>query len=223
MNKKQKISKYLDELHVTHPSWWADIAEKAGINLEELELDGYIAKDSTTNNGTVTYNVTAAGLEFIEKNPVYRRPSLHEILHDRQGVVRYRGKRIPIYVDDPGQQYYFYYKGECVGCGAFNPDYEDYVKMYIDDKLDKICWIDASDFPGMRARLEYRTGKNGKRAKYLILTDRDHGMYDQPIYVYPKKTKNEECIDTAKYIMSIIRLQHEREDEEQKKTTEDNK
>lgn len=213
MNKNQKISKCLNELRIAHCSWWKDIAEREGIGLRELELKGYVERRPESDDENIAYEITKEGLDFIEKNPVYRRPSLHEFLHGRMGVVRYRGKRISVYSDDPGQQFYFYYKGECVGCGAFNPYYEDYIKSYLDDKMDRICSIDTDDFPGMRARLEYRAGKNGRRAKYLILSDRQHGLIDKPIYVGSKKTKNEECVETAKYIMSILQLQYKREEE----------
>ena len=49
----------------------------------------------------------------------------------------YRGISVDIYVDEPGQQFYFYYHDKAVGCGAFNPDYEDVVRYFVDADLDK--------------------------------------------------------------------------------------
>ena len=149
------------------------------------------------------------------------RPSLKEILHNKVDVVHYLGKHIMVFYDEPGQQYYFYYGGDCVGCGAYNPDYEDFIKEYLDDKINFICSIDTPEYPLMRATLEYRKSKTGRTVKCLILTDREEGMFKEPFRVGKKHTKNEICIGTARYIISLIKLQGEMNRARDKDKTED--
>lgn len=149
------------------------------------------------------------------------RPSLKEILHNKVDVVHYLGKHIMVFDDEPGQQYYFYYGGDCVGCGAYNPDYEDFIKGYLDDKINFICSIDTPEYPSMRATLEYRKNKTGRTVKCLILTDREEGMFKEQFRVGKKHTKNEICIGTARYIISIIKLQGEMNRARDKDKTED--
>lgn len=222
MNKKQQISKCLNELRESHCDWWSDIAESNKVVLGDLEAKGYIhKKEDKTSNGNPFYEVTEEGKKFVSKNPVYLRPSLKEILHKKVDVVRYLGKHIMVFVDEPGQQYYFYYGGSCIGCGTFNPDYEDFIKEYLDDKISFICSIDTPEYPLVRATLEYRKDETGHTVKCLILTDREEGMFKEPFCVGKKHTRNETCIGTARYIISIIKLQGEMNRARDKDKTED--
>ena len=156
-----------------------------------------------------------------KKQRISLRPSLKEILHNKVDVVHYLGKHIMVFDDEPGQQYYFYYKGNCIGCGAYNSDYEDFIKEYLDDKINFICSIDTPEYPLMRATLEYRKSKTGRTVKCLILTDREEGMFKEPFRVGKKHTKNEICIGTARYIISLIKLQGEMNRARDKDKTED--
>lgn len=60
---------------------------------------------------------------------------------EKVDVVRYRKKRIVIYLDDYGQSFYFKYKGETYYCGAFNIDYYTQVIDVIDDDLDRVFYV----------------------------------------------------------------------------------
>lgn len=149
------------------------------------------------------------------------RPSLKEILHNKVDVVHYLGKHIMVFDDEPGQQYYFYYGGDCVGCGAYNPDYEDFIKGYLDDKINFICSINTPEYPLMKATLEYRKDKSGHIAKYMILNDREEGKIWEPFYVGEKRASTESCIERAQYIISIIKRQSKMNGTSDKTTTED--
>ena len=50
----------------------------------------------------------------------------------------HRGVAVDVYMDDCGQQYYFYYKHQAYSCGAYC-DFEPVVKYIIDNDLDTIC------------------------------------------------------------------------------------
>lgn len=222
MNKKQRISKCLNELQESHCDWWPDIAGSNKVALGDLEAKGYIRKkEDKTSNGSPLYEVTEEGKEFVTKNPVYLRPSLKEILYNRVDTIHYLGKHIMVFADDPGQQYYFYYKGSCLGCGTYNPEYEDFIKEYLDNKINFICSIDTPEYPLMRATLEYRKDKMGHTAKCLILTDREEGIFKEPFCVGKKHTRNKTCIGTARYIISIIKRQGEMNRAHDKNKTED--
>lgn len=221
MNRKQRISKCLDELQNSHCDWWPDIAARNRITLNDLEAKGYIhKKEDKTPSGNPSYEITKEGGEFVAKNPAYLRPSFEEILHQRVDTISYLGKRIMVFDDDPGQQYYFYYKGSCVGCGAYNPDYEGFIKEYLYNKISFICPIDTPEYPLMRATLEYRKSKTGHMAKYLILSDREEGKIWEPFYVGEKRASNESCIEMARYIISIIK--HQSKMTEMKETSDIN-
>lgn len=63
-------------------------------------------------------------------------------------TVEYRGFKIDFYSDDNGQQDYFYYKGECHGCGAYNLWPEEYMQSVIDHDLDDIVNFAERGFYG---------------------------------------------------------------------------
>lgn len=67
-------------------------------------------------------------------------------------VISYRGFEVPIYVDDPGQQFYCYWEGETLGFGSYNTNYEDDLRYIIDQKLDTIHYFDG---PFFGAKLEW--------------------------------------------------------------------
>lgn len=156
-----------------------------------------------------------------KKQRISLRPSLKEILYKKVDVVHYLGKHIMVFFDEPGQQYYFYYKGNCIGCGAYNSDYEDFIKEYLDGKINFICSIDTPEYPSMRATLEYRKDESGHIAKYMILNDREKGKIWEPFYVGEKRASNESCIERAQYIISIIKCQNKMNGTSDKTTTED--
>lgn len=223
VNKKQRISKCLNELRRSRRDRWPNIAADNKIALSGLEAKGYIRrKERKTSGGNPTYEITEEGEKFVEQNPVYLRPSLKEILRRRVGVVRHMGKRIMVFDDEPGRQYYFYYEGNRVGCGAHNAHYADFIKEYLDRKINFICPIDTPEYPLTTATLEYRKDKKtGRTVKCLILTDREEGMLKEPFCVGKKRTRDEICIGTARYIISIIKLQGEMNRARDKGKTED--
>lgn len=57
-------------------------------------------------------------------------------------VVKYRGKRIKVYIDDYGQSYYFLYNGKSYGCGTYNVDYLGEIVDVVDDDLDEKFYVD---------------------------------------------------------------------------------
>lgn len=212
MDNDKKTVEFLKDIQHLHATWWEDAAKTAGMDLGELERKGYVAKKQ--EGGGSHYEMTPAGVEYINDSPIGEKPTLREILHDKVKTIFYRGKAVRVFNDDPGQQYYFYYKGERIGCGAFNPDYEGFVKSFLDDRLDYICTIDASDFPSVvKATLEYRRDRAGKRGKYLILSDRGAGLIRKPFYVGDRRSDNGACVEKARYIMSLMELQHRRDEE----------
>lgn len=210
VNKKQRISKCLTELGESHCDWWPNIAADNKVTLSDLEAKGYIRKKGNkTSSGNPAYEITEEGKEFVAKTAVYLRPSLKEILYKRVGTVRYLGKRIMVFDDNPGQQCYFYYRGNRVGCGAYNTNYADFIKEYLDSKIGLICSIDTPEYPLTTATLEYQKDRTGRTIKCLILTDQEEGILRKPFYVGGKHTRNETCAKTARYIISIIKRQGE--------------
>ena len=154
------------------------------------------------------------------QNPVYLRPTLKEILHNRVGTVHHLGKRITVFVDDHELQYYFYYEGNRVNCGERNDNYGDFIKGYLDSKINFICLIDTPEYPLMLATLEYRKDKRGRTVKCLILSDREKGLAQESFYVGEKRASNESCIKRAKYLISIIACQNKMDEAFDKNTTE---
>ncbi len=73
-------------------------------------------------------------------------------------TLRYRGKRIRVYVDDYGQSYYFKYRGREYGCGAYNIDYVGEIIAVVDDDLDKAFHVPAIRPHTPSARLYQRYG-----------------------------------------------------------------
>lgn len=61
-------------------------------------------------------------------------------------IYEYRGFKVPVYLDDYGQQYYIKFDGEEVGLGTYNLNYESEIESIIDHKLDFICTFDK--YPG---------------------------------------------------------------------------
>lgn len=57
---------------------------------------------------------------------------------DQVAIIHYRGYNIPLYNDDPGQQFYCKLDGEEFGFGAFNFSYKDDIMFLVDSKLDDI-------------------------------------------------------------------------------------
>lgn len=74
----------------------------------------------------------------------------------------YRGKRVDVFMDEPGQQYYFVYKDKTVSCGAFNTDWKDVVKYTIDQDLDYILNMATVDERFYGAYVMYGNHKHTK-------------------------------------------------------------
>lgn len=101
-------------------------------------------------------------LIFLEKN--YKEyiqefgktePTLYEKTFNYERTYHYRGFDIDIFDDDYGQQNYFYFNGRCVGCGAYNFDWEGCVQYEIDEFLDNIFDFYSIDKKYAGARLIY--------------------------------------------------------------------
>lgn len=58
-------------------------------------------------------------------------------------VIRYRGKKVKVYIDDYGQCYYFIYKGNEYPCGAYNIDYLGEIVGVIDADLNEEIDVSA--------------------------------------------------------------------------------
>ena len=212
MNKRKRISKCLDEFEHTHPDWWEGIAKALKIDFEWLQREGFVKRRKEDQH----YCLTEAGRRYVKDNPFKVRPTLKELLYLRTGTVKHRGKRIAVFQDDPGQQYYFYYGGECIGCGTMNTDYEGFIKSYLDDRMNFICRIDVPDHPNVIARLEYRWNDRGKASKCLILTIRGTEVWDEAFYVGERFSSNKSCVSKALYIVSILESQKRLEEGSEK-------
>ena len=72
--------------------------------------------------------------------------------------VKYRGKRIKVYVDDCGQCYYFVYNGEIHSCGTYNPDYLGEIVSVVNYDLDKVFHVGPFKAHRPSAKLYQRHG-----------------------------------------------------------------
>lgn len=91
--------------------------------------------------------------------------------------ISYRGFEVPIYLDDPGQQFYCYWEGEVLGFGSYNTNYQEDLKFIIDQKLDiihyfeepywgaKLVWFDNGGYRDVK--LTYRQ----RVLKIFVLND----------------------------------------------------
>jgi len=85
--------------------------------------------------------------EFKEESPIQGKDAADQI-----STIYYRNFIIPIYMDDPGQQFYCKLEDEDIGFGAFNTNYKDDIIYLVDSKLDFIYSF-ADDYHG--AKLEW--------------------------------------------------------------------
>ena len=53
-------------------------------------------------------------------------------------IFEYRGKQVPVYLDEPGQQFYIIWEGHELGLGSYNVNYEEDIKYLIDLAHDKV-------------------------------------------------------------------------------------
>lgn len=63
------------------------------------------------------------------------RPSLFELFYCLVDIVRYKKKKIKVFVTDTGHQYYFYYKKRVYYCENHNSDYSTQIKKFIDARI----------------------------------------------------------------------------------------
>lgn len=77
---------------------------------------------------------------------------LDDSTDERVAVVSYRGFEIPVYLDEPGQQFYCIWDGEPLGFGSFNTEYVSDIEYLIDRRLDTIHIFQK---PYFGARLEW--------------------------------------------------------------------
>jgi len=68
-------------------------------------------------------------------------------------IFKYRGYEVPIYMDEPGQQYYCIFDDHELGFGAYNVNYQDDLEYLIDQELDTIYEFKEEDYWG--AHLEW--------------------------------------------------------------------
>jgi hypothetical protein len=73
-------------------------------------------------------------------------------------VVKYRGKRIKVYIDDYGQSYYFRYKGKSYGCGTYNFDYLGEIVSVVDNDLDEVFYVPPTKEHHPSAKVYKRDG-----------------------------------------------------------------
>ena len=77
-------------------------------------------------------------------------------------TVVYRNQKVDVFVDDYGQQYYFYYKNKSYSCGAYNFEYEDYIHYIIDEDLDYILNLAFMDKRFFGAYCKYANHEHTK-------------------------------------------------------------
>lgn len=116
---------------------------------------------------------------------------------ERVDVVRYRKKRIVIYLDERAQSFYFTYKGNIHYCGAYNIDYYTQAIDVIDADLDRVFYV-RSELPNQpSARVYDRFG----------VWKMDYKEYDGltvclgDILPKPQRPTAEKVMEKAKYVM----------------------
>lgn len=125
--------------------------------------------------------------------------------------IRYRGKKIPVYVDDYGQCYYFLYNGKSYSCGTYNSDYIGEIVSVVDEDLDESFYVQPirDHRPSAKAYKRYGVwycdyhGYEGLLLSYGDLLKKD------------KRPTREYLIQRAKDIMSLI-------DDKDEKSANDN-
>lgn len=72
-------------------------------------------------------------------------------------IVKYRNKRVKVYVDEDGQSFYFIYKSKEYSCGAFNPCYLQEIISVIDADLDEVFYVsnDKASQPAAKVYQQY--------------------------------------------------------------------
>lgn len=86
-------------------------------------------------------------------------------------TVHYRGYDVNVYNDDYGQSYYFYFDGRCIGCGAYNFDYEGCIHYEIDKKLDYIETIHNEKPHHPSGSVEYMFNQETGECKKVLRYD----------------------------------------------------
>ena len=113
-------------------------------------------------------------------------------------IITYRGFVVPIYSDDPGQQFYCKLDDEEIGFGAYNMNYQEDLKYLIDRKLDVIYVFDQ---PYFGARLEYFYN-GGFRDIQLIYRNRTLKVFVLPENYLLKDDTKVWLINTAREILN---------------------
>lgn len=62
-------------------------------------------------------------------------------------IIHYRKQKIPVFIDDNGQSYYFKWHKCEYSCGAFNPDYEGEIINTVDYILNQTRYVDIEQGP----------------------------------------------------------------------------
>lgn len=102
----------------------------------------------------------------------------------------YRGIKVDVFDDDYGQQYYFYFNGRSIGCGAYNTDYKHCIEYEVDHYLDDIFSYSEIDKIYSGAYLKY----NNHEHTEIVLTYR----MDE-LQVWTLEEGEEFDIDVIKY------------------------
>ena len=98
-------------------------------------------------------------------------------MNKRIDTVKYRGKRIPVYVDEDGQGFFFRYDKQEYGCGTFNGDYYPAIISVVDKDLDKVFYVQHRKECRPSAKVYQKDGGrwlmdyNGETAFELCLGD----------------------------------------------------
>ena len=75
-------------------------------------------------------------------------------------IFKYKNKEIPIFFDEPGQQYYCYLDNTFLGFGTLNNEFEEDLKYLIDDTLDLIYTFKGDLIGGDRRNVSEKTFKS---------------------------------------------------------------
>lgn len=115
-------------------------------------------------------------------------------------IVKYRNKRVKVYVDESGQSYYFIYKGKEYNCGTFNFDYLQEIINVLDADLDNTFYVsnDKAHQPAAKVYQQYGVW-------YCAYKEFDKFFVDYgDLYKRKNRPSKEMLIIKTKEIMSLI-------------------
>jgi len=135
-----------------------------------------------------------------------KKPTKFELKFNYWKTYNYRGFKVKIFDDDYGQQYYFYFKGKCIGCGAYNFDWEGCVQYGVDHYWDEIYDVSNLDKKYLGAYLQY----NNHEHTEILFTYR---MEEAGLF-YPKEDGTfdiedikKQCVDGLEHLFASKEFQ----------------